>query len=158
MAAVAFEALSEAERNHWSAERIKPGVGVSGQVDITWRALQAVRKSVGPAKEEPTAQKVSSILGTPVPVPPVPLAHAMNEVDPGEYFSFPAEFNVNEIQIIFRDEIRTHNSDGGPFSVYFGPTRINLLADAAIETYGEPHTEAIHAAAKTVIDAYMAKF
>ena len=155
---VATMELPPDERTHWSAARSNPGIGVAGQIQITWDALKAVRESVGPQKQAPATEKVSSILGAPIPYPPVQASRMPEEIDPAEYFGFPAEFDSDEMQSIFGFEIRSHSNDGTPLSVYFGPTRINMLADVAIETYGEAHSGTIQSVARTVIDAYMAKF
>lgn len=156
--AVAIMELSPHEREHWSAQRLRPGIGVAGQIQITWDALKAVRERVDSQKQTPATEKVSSVLGAPIPFPPVPASPTSEEIDPTEYFGFPAKFDSDEMQSIFGFEIRSHSSDGTPLSVYFGPTRINMLADAAIQTYGEAHANAIQFVAKTVIDAYMANF
>lgn len=156
MSAAAVE-LSPEEQGHWSAERGRAGTSISEQVAITWRALATVR-AIGTKQEQGPPAKTSSVLGTPIPVKPVATPEPWTDVDPAEYFEFPQEFDRDEMRTIFSNEIRTHDSDGGPLSVYFGPTRVHMLADLAIETYGQAHSEAIHGAASTVISAYMAKF
>lgn len=145
--AVATMELSPDEREHWSAKRRKPGTGLAQQIEITWDALRSVQRDIAP-------RKVSSVLGTVIPVEPVPVASGSAHVNAAEYFGFPKKFNVGEIQSIFGAEMRTHDSDGAPLSVYSGSTRVGMLADLAIERYGEQHREPIQTAARMAIQKY----
>ena len=79
-------------------------------------------------------------------------------IDPSTYFGFPDQFDVTEVKSILHTEVRTHDSDGTPLSVYFGPTRVRLLADIAIDLYGQEHAEAIQKMADIVTEDYMTKF
>lgn len=94
-------------------------------------------------------------------VPTDAFAHEANDwgsIHPRDYFGFPRQFDASEVQRILHTEVRTHDSDGTPLSVYFGPTRVGMLADMAIEFYGEEHAEAVRAMAEVIIEDYVAKF
>ena len=93
-------------------------------------------------------------------VPPIPTTdhNSWGDINPYDYFGFPDQFNAREVRDIFQTEVRTHDSDGTPLSVYFGPTRVQLLADLAIDRYDPTHADAIRFIANAVTQEYMGKF